>query len=271
MKPLDNHETWAKRLGVENPSEIGFDIEESKAFLKQIFEAPINIFPPVLSWYIRSKWLDVFKNIKPNAPIEVLELASGASVYVPNVIAKYYNNPQSKYITFNLNKKLTAQFKASTKDLPLAIDIVEDAAQNIEEYIGENKMDAVVFEHAINDILQGMFAARHGMDTIDTDWFEILPKMVEIMCAEYRNGTLDAAVKDEFVALLKSCLHVLKPGGVMVFFHHMYQFDLEQGYDFALYENLVPIARKWVQDAGIGKEVFFDGFEPNWWMFIQKV
>jgi len=271
MKPLDNYEAWAARLSEANDSEMDFDIEVNKIYLKEFFEAPIHIFTPVLSWYIRSKWADAFKLIKPDAPIEVLELASGSSVFVPQTVAKYYNNPQSKYTTFNLNKRLTAGFKAQTKNLPLKIDVVEDAAQKIDDYIGENKIDAVVFEHAINDILQGMFAERNGIDTIDTDWFEILPEMVRIISAEYRNGTFEAAVKDEFLALLNSCLNLLKPNGVMVFFQFMYQMDLDLGYAPELYGNMVDIIRRWVHGAGISQEVFFDGFDPHWWMFIQKI
>ena len=56
----------------ENASDISFDIEESKILLKELLEAPIDKYPPVLSWYISSKWLDVFKQIKVNAPIKVL-------------------------------------------------------------------------------------------------------------------------------------------------------------------------------------------------------
>jgi hypothetical protein len=115
-----------------------------------------------------------------------------------------------------------------------------------------------------------MFAERNGIDTIDTDWFEILPEMVRIISAEYRNGTFEAAVKDEFLALLNSCMNVLKPNGVMVFFQFMYQMDLDLGYDPELYGNMVDIIRRWVHGAGIGQEVFFDGFDPHWWMFIKK-
>jgi len=271
MKPLDDFDIWHERLINENTSDAAFDFEESKIQLKELLEAPVDKYPPVFSWYIRSKWSDVFKRIKASAPIEVLELASGASAHIPNVIAKHYENPRTKYTTFNLNKKLTASFKSSTSKLPITIDVVEDAAQNISDHIGKNKMDAVVFEHAINDILQGMFAERNGIDTINTDWFDILPEMVKIISAEYRNKTFEDVVKNEFTELLNSCFNVLKPGGVMVFFHHLYQSDLDLGYDVDLYENIVDIARKWIHEAKIGKEVFFDGFEPHWWMFIQKI
>ena len=271
MKPLDNYEEWAKRLNEANPFEVGSDIEVNKIYLKEFLEAPIHRYTPVLSWYIKSKWVDVFKIIKPDAPIEVAELASGSSVFVPQAIAQHYNNPQTKYTTFNLNKRLTESFKWQTKDLPLNIDVVEDAAQKIDDYIGKDKIDAVVLEHAINDILQGMFAVRNNIDTIDTDWFEILPEMIKIISNEYRNGTFDASVKDEFLTLLKSCLNVLKPNGVIVLFQFMYQGDLDLGYDAELYGNMVDVVRKWVHDAEIGQEVFFDGFEPHWWMFIQKV
>ena len=271
MKPLDNYETWAAKLSEENAAEIGLDIEECRMLIKELMEIPIDRSYSVLKWYVGEKWADAFRNIKADAPIEVLELASGESTHIPKVMAKHYSDSQTKYITFNLNKKLTANFKTATKDLPITIEVVEDPAQTIDSRIGENKIDVVVFEHAINDILQGMFAERNGIDTIDTDWYDVLPKMVEIISSEYRGGTFEASVRNEFLALLDSCLNVLKPNGYIVFFHHMYKMDLDFGYDAELYENMVNIVRKWVQEAGIGQEVFFDGFEPHWWMFIKKI
>jgi len=50
----------------------------------------------------------------------------------------------------------------------------------------------------------------------------------------------------------------------------MYQYDLDRGINRDFWENLLLIVRKWINGAGIGKEVFIDGFEPQWWMFIKK-
>ena len=267
MRRLDDYSLWAARLDNETDPEV-LQVAERHAYLQEIFESPIARFFSVLGWYIRSKWADAFIKMKPHAPIQVLEIASGSSIKIPQVVSTLYHDAHTNYTAFNLNKKLTESFKSSVKDLPLRVDIIEDAAQSIEDYIGANKMDVVIFEHAINDILQGMFAARHG---IDTDWFDVLPKMVEIITDEHRRGTLENSVKHEFIDLLKSCYMTLKPGGFMCFFHHMYQMDLDCGYDEELYENMIHMARKWIKEAKIGNEVFFDGFDPHWWMFIQKV
>jgi hypothetical protein len=51
----------------------------------------------------------------------------------------------------------------------------------------------------------------------------------------------------------------------------MYQTDLDLNYDVDLYENMINIVRKWINDAGIGIEVFFEDFEPQWWLFVQKL
>ena len=270
MRLLDDYSLWGARLDNETDPEV-LQVTERHAYLQEIFERPIAGFFPVLGWYIRSKWADAFIKIKANAPIQVLEVASGSSINIPQAISELYDDPYTNYTAFNLNKKLTESFKSSVKHLPLKIDVIEDAAQRIEDYIGASKMDVVIFEHAINDILQGMFAARHGIDTIDTDWFDVLPKMVEIITDEHRRGTLEGFVKHEFIELLKSCFMTLKPGGFMCFFHHMYQMDLDCGYDEELYENMIHMTRKWIKEAKIGSEVFFDGFDPHWWMFIQKV
>ena len=269
MKPFDDSKLWIKRF-IDDSNSSGCNLEEDCEYLKEMLTAPIARFLPPLSWYLRSKWTDVFKNVKPGNIINALELASGSSVEVPHAIAKLYTDPSSKYTTFNLNKKLTEGFKANVKNLTLPIDVVEDAAQNIYDYYGDDKVDAVIFEHSINDILQGMFAERYGIDTINSDWFDILPEMIKIISSEYKNKTLESSVKAEFMILLDSCYKVLKPGGFICFFHFMYQMDLDLGYNIELYENFVPMVRNWTTDVALGKDASFNGFDPQWWLFIQK-
>jgi hypothetical protein len=128
---------------------------------------------------------------------------------IPQIISKKYEHPHTRYITANMNKKLTASLKSKTGNLPISVDVIEDAAQNICDYIGDRKFDIVAFEHSVNDVLQTMLAERDGIDTTNEDWWEILPRMIDIIKQEYLNGTLEVSVKDEFLGLIISCISTI--------------------------------------------------------------
>lgn len=216
------------------------------------------------------KWFEALNKTRFETPVSLLEIGAGDTDMLPQILAKRFGHPETQYITANMNKKLTASFKAKTKDLPIKINVIEDAAQNLEEYINGERFDVIIFEHSVNDILQVILAERAGIDTTHTDWYEILPGMIEQIKQEYLSGTLEGSVKGEFVNLLKSCLKMLKPGGCIIINHFMYQYDLDLGYHPELWCNMLPITRQWINSIDDGTEKFFEGFDPQWWMFFQK-
>ena len=80
-----------------------------------------------------------------------------------------------------------------------------------------------------------------------------------------------AARQTGILSLLERLFKVLKTDGVMVMSHYMFQLDLNWGYPPGLWDNLIPITRKWIKEGPGYKEVFFDGFDPHWWIFYQNV
>jgi hypothetical protein len=42
------------------------------------------------------------------------------------------------------------------------------------------------------------------------------------------------------------------------------------GYNPELWENMLPVIRPWFAELSGGREVFFNGFDPQWWLFYQK-
>ena len=173
------------------------------------------------------------------------------------------NHSKTNYTTANLNKQLTAEFKAKTKDLPIKIDVVEDAAQKIENYFGDNKVDVIVFEHSFNDVLETMIADKHGIDTINTNWWDILPRLIQLTNEAYKDGAYEAIIKNDFLQMLKSLLNVLKPGAFIISHQFQYQGDLDLGIIPEIWSDLISTVRKWITGENIGTEMFFDGFEPN--------
>ncbi|MCL2426706.1 MAG: hypothetical protein FWD05_10270, partial [Oscillospiraceae bacterium] len=216
----------------------------------------------------RLKWLDAFKTCIPQNDATVLEVGSGSSVNIPNALTIF--DKSATYITANMNKILTAEFRQNTASLPIGIKVIEDDANNILKHLASNSLDAVVFEHSVNDVIQAILCENKGIDTTNSDWFAILPEMIQIINAEYINQTLEQSVKNTFLSLLENCLSVLKPGGYIIMSHYMFQYDLDLGYDPVLWENILPVVRPWLSSLSTGKEVAVKPFAPQWWLFYQK-
>ncbi|GHV14949.1 hypothetical protein FACS1894219_11530 [Clostridia bacterium] len=284
MIPLDNLDRITSKMkeqsaeDILNPSDIQqwrMLSDEGKAYaLKNIISMPVGYGNPpgiIVDWFFKTRWLEALQTINLSTPASVLEIASGGTNMIPTVLSKFYNHHQTTYTTINLNKNLTKEFKENTKDLRIKIDVIDDEGQKAETYFENQKIDAVVFEHSFNDIAEDMIAKKNGIDTINTIWWDILPKIIKLTNEAYTNGTYEAIIKDGFLQMLRSVLGVLKPGAFIISHQFHYQFDLDLGIMPEIWSDLICVVRKWINEENIGQEVFFDGFEPKWWMFIKKI
>jgi SAM-dependent methyltransferase len=280
MRYLDNIELWVKKMEAAELSKVlsrseqeewnSMGYEQRVDKLTSMLSYPVADFSVVYRWYFRMKWVEALEAIKANTPLTLLEIGAGDTDMIPQIMAKGYKHELTSYFTANMNKKLTASLKEKTKNLPIKVDVIEDAAQKIGDYLGNEKFDVVVFEHSVNDVLQAIIGERDGIDTTNEDWFVVLPRMIELIKNEYLNQTLEASVKEEFLGLIQSCLDVLKPGGYIVITHFMYQYDLDLGYDYYLWENMLSIVRPWFSAIEGGTEVSFENFDSQWWLFLRK-
>jgi len=283
---LDDVKLWMQRA---RNNEVGYLLtNEDEALLRNmtdeqlendieiLFSCPVAQDPVtkdygvVYRWYFLAKWADALKAAKSDAPLKVFEVAPGANDKIPQAIAKYFEHPQTSYVTANVDKKLTAGLKRKTAGLPIHINIIEDAAQNIKSYIGEELFDVIAFEHSVNDILYAILGERAGVDMENAYWFDIVQQLTDITTAEYENGTFEANAKPAFLALMQSCLDILKPGGYIVINHFMYKNDLDRGINPELWRDMLPIVREWIKELPEGREVQMNGFNTHWWMFLQK-
>ena len=187
---------------------------------------------------------------------------------MPKAIGYSYNHPDTEYLTANLNKELTQIFKWKTENDPISISVVEDDAANIKKYMGDSHFDVIAFEHSLNDVIETILAEKNGIDTVNKGWMEILPEITEVVNREWYKGTFEENVKTELIGLINACLEVLKPNGWLIFAHYQFQYNLDIGLSAELNSGLIPMVRQWLD--GIGKEVFFKGFDDNWWMFIKN-
>jgi hypothetical protein len=277
MIPLDSFEKWSPRLDelagqVLRPDEYtayqSIPQAERLRQLKALLEAPIARFTPVNEAFFRARWAEALQAVQAGPRPTLLEIASGDADMIPQMLAR--TRPHSRYITANMNRILTARLRQKTQDLALEMEVIEDDAAHIERHLPAESVDVIAFQHAVNDVIQAILCAQAGVDTIYADWMETLPRMIAILQRETAQDTLEQHAKGAFLSLLGGLLRVLKPGGVMVMSHYMFQLDLDWGYPPHLWENMLPMARLWFQELPGCKEVTFEGFHPQWWIFLQK-
>lgn len=277
MIPLDNYEKWLPFIR-KNAQQYLSDKEydefrmlpeaQTESQLKDLLEKPIARFTVINELYFRVRWGELIKTVYQGEDLKLLEIASGDADMIPQVMGRTY--PGSQYITANMNKLLNQSLLEKTKELQLDMKLIEDDAAFIEKHIGTESVDIIAFQHAANDVIQAILCDREGVDTIYSDWMETLPKMIEILQKETKEDTLKDHAKAPFLNLMRTLSKVLKQEGIIAINHYMFQLDLDWGYPADLFENMIPMVRQWLLELEECEEVFLDGFDAQWWIFLKK-
>jgi len=215
-------------------------------------------------------WEKAFKSLSIGKDSTLVEIAPGAGTHIANAF-DVVTGGKGKYVTFNLNKKLTSDFKNQTKELNLNTHIIEDNARNLPKYIEKETVDMVTGNHAINDILETIIAHNKGIDTIENDYFEIAPRLIREYEKVYLNGTLKNLVFEDFIEIIRAIYFVLKSGGCLVLNYYVYPVEIDWGGSLPVRSAFVNLARQWISEADLGLETFsLEGFDPKWWGFFRK-
>ncbi len=224
----------------------------------------------MLDSYFAAAWAHTFGLQGLPQNLKVLEVASGDTVVVPMGL-DLFAGEEGQYVTANLNKGLTEGFRRNAAALRPQITVVEDDAANLERLFPAGHFDLVAYQHAINDVIQNLLCLREGHDTIAANWWDLLPTMTEIINRHWKAGTLEEASREGFLAVIAANLRLLRPGGFLAFNNTVYQYDLNLGYPEDLYHAFVPLARRWIAEAGFGlREVTPADYDPQYWMVLQK-
>lgn len=276
MKPLD---IFSKGMLSDERAKLFLSESMYKAFcamsedereknLCELLSAPIEKFTAINELYFRSKWAELFGRYYKNEPFILLEVASGDADMIPQTMA--ITNRASDYLTANMNVKLNESLLKKTVGLDIKLRLIDDDAVNIKQYVSENSVDMVAFQHGANDVIQAILCAQNGIDTTYSDWMKTLPKMIELLQEETKKGTLEAHVKIPFLSLISNLLDLLKSDGVIAIYHYMFKLDLDWGYPPELFENIVPLVRKWCAELDNSEEITVDGFDSQWWLFLRR-
>ncbi len=277
MIPLDDVQKWQSSLdgqaikylsGTEHLDFLAIPAPERSRQLQALLTQPIAQFSAVNEVFFRARWAEVLGLLHPPAPLTLLEIASGDADCIPQMLARDFAG--SRYLSANMNKILTARLRENTRGLAVEIQVIEEDAACIGRHLKPGSVDLIAFQHAVNDVLQAILCGREGIDTIEADWMAVLPAMIRILQRELAEDSFAAHVKAPWLSLLDQLAGVLKPGGLLVMNHYMFQLDLDWGYPPFLWENLIPIVRSWLPEPSQFTEISLAGFHPQWWMFLQK-
>ncbi|MCJ7752656.1 MAG: hypothetical protein MUQ65_16460 [Armatimonadetes bacterium] len=137
--------------------------------------------------------------------------------------------------------------------------------------LAERSLDLAVFDHAIDDIVVEAVAHHEGIHPDpqgDRGQYSPRPRAVR---AYWRSGDLEAVAAPALIRVVQSCLRALRPSGRMVFHHHVAEAHLVAGHPFDLYTEYLPLARRWIAEAGIDiPEIALDSFDQAWWMCLER-
>ncbi len=277
MIPLDSYPKWAPVLderarrylnSQELQAYLAIPPERRQSQLKAMLEAPIASFTAVNEVYFRARWAEALTTLYPDGDLKLLEIASGDADCIPQAMER--SHPHGSYVSANMNQALTRGLLQRTAGLSLPVRVIEDDAAALATYLPPASLGVIAFQHGVNDVIQAILCDREGVDTIHTDWMETLPKMIAILQREMAQDTLASHARQPFMSLVETLAQRLKPGGKMVMNHYMFQLDLDWGYPPSLFDDLIPIVRSWLTGFPGCREVFYPGFDPHWWLFLER-
>lgn len=225
----------------------------------------------LIEFYYTSSYVYLLETLNVPKDAKLFEIAAGDTIFIPKAL-NAHAELGAKYVTANLNTKLSRGFKEKASVLDIEIQVIEDDGVNILNYCGQGSMDVVVFHHAMNDIIQTIIAQREGIDTIQVDWWTAEPQMLQAVMAYHNRGELKSAAYDEFIHIIETCMKLLKEDGYFIFDNCTYAGYESMGYSSEFHSNYIELAREWIGEANLGlQEIELPGFDPKWWMVLQKV
>ncbi|MCC6728139.1 MAG: hypothetical protein IT208_02245 [Chthonomonadales bacterium] len=216
------------------------------------------------------QWLAAFEELKLPPTLRVFEPCAGGSEPVIYA-AELYTNGRGSYVTLNLNRPLAAELRGKLGKVRMDARVIEDNTLNAAAHLEPGTFDVACFHHAINDILQTAVAEPRGMDTRTVDWWPNERQMIEWLADDAANGRLDERARPALVEAVRAAIELVGAGGWILFDHWTWESHRSvQWLPWELYCDLVPLARRWIAQAGLPvEERPLAGRDARWWMCLR--
>lgn len=136
--------------------------------------------------------------------------------------------------------------------------------------LSQGPFHLALFDHAIDDIVSAAVAAEEGVD-VNAEGRVGDPAAARALRAYWRAGDLHQIAAPALTALVDLCRAALRPHGRLVFAHQVFDSDLRLGQPLEVYADYIPLARKWIAEAGLPlRELTLDGLDPHWWLCLER-
>lgn len=141
----------------------------------------------------------------------------------------------------------------------------------LRERLGSGAFHLIAMRHVIDDIAQAAVAEHEGIGIARSDP-EAQQAVMRALRAYWRSGELEHIVVPRLLDIVDACAAALHPQGRLLFTHEVLDLDLRQGHPLELYADYIPLARRWLAEAVLPlHELSLDGFEPHWWLCLQRI
>lgn len=245
--------------------------EEIESLLNQIMQSPIDLSrqwsQELIEFYYTAAWYHLFVELRIPSHASLYEIAAGDTVCIPRALHAFSSG--ATYVTANLNKELSHQFMHKTADLDIQVKIIEDNGNNLLQYYEPQSFEVISFHHAINDIIQTIIADIEGIDTVNNNWWDIEPQLLQAVMSYHNRGELRKAAFEPFINIIETCMKLLKKGGYLIFDNCTYAGYEQMGYSSEFHSAYIQLVREWIAESDMGlKEVELESYDKQWWMIM---
>ena len=158
------------------------------------------------------------------------------------------------------------------RDLPLPVEQIAATAPDLPTRLSVHAFDLALFDHAIDDIICAAIAAKEGIAPGPGRAARDPQPVMRALRAYWRTGELHEIAASAVTELLEVCRVALRPRGRLILTHQVFDSDLRLGQPLELYADYIPLARKWISEAGLPlRELALDGLDPQWSLCLEEV
>ncbi len=140
----------------------------------------------------------------------------------------------------------------------------------LREQLEAETFHLIALRHVIDDIVEAAVAEQEGM-VLDLGADDARSDIMRSLRAYSRSDDLEAIALPRLIEVVEACAAALHPNGNLLLTHEVLDSDLRLGHPLEIYADYVPLARRWLAEAGLPlHEISLDGVEPHWWLCLQR-
>jgi hypothetical protein len=200
-----------------------------------------------------SVWPGVLEALRLPSPCSVLDVVAREDVEFARALS--HRDPTASVVTLDIGA--TARAGRPPDSL-------------LREQLEAGTFHLIALRHVIDDIVESAIAEHEGM-ALDRAADDARSDIMRSLRAYWRSDDLEEIALPRLIEVVDACAAALHPNGSLLLTHEVLDPDLLLGHPLELYADYIPLAREWLAASGLPlHEISLDGFEPHWWLCLQR-